>query len=86
MLRKKKSTARLMLGCLLVSAIKIMFGPPVTSFLVMIYSAGLFVWSDFVDQDGGPPLPPFCYTLTGIIGTMSALSAMGVFPVLSSVL
>jgi hypothetical protein len=68
----------------MVSVLKIMFGPPWVSFLVMCYSMGLFIWSDFVDRDGGPPLPPFIYTITGGIGVVSALSAMGVFPVLST--
>jgi len=49
----------------------------------MCYSLGLFVWSAFVNNDGGPPLPPFVMNTTGVVAFVAALSTMGIFPMLS---
>ena len=84
-INQKKSTARITLGVLMISMLKLMFGPPWTSFLVMCYSLGLFIWADFVSDDGrGPPLPPFIFKVLGLMATLSSLTAMGVFPTLST--
>lgn len=80
---KKTSTARITLAVLLVSVLKLMFGPPWASFLLMCYSLGLFVWADFVEADGEGPLPRCVVNVTAVIAGVAALSAMGVFPILS---
>lgn len=82
-INRKKSTAQITLATMMVSMLKIMFGPPWASFLVMCYSLGLFIWADFASSDGGPPLPSFVFTVTSIMAFLASLSAMGVFPNLS---